>query len=236
MAAKVHFLAGNSGPVNDGESRVLEHLKASLDDGVVLIPNITIPYPHPNTPEENDIIVVTDDAVFVVEVKDLAGTVEITEQEMVVNGDVRGNPYLSTRIKAQKLKSRIGDQLPWFKTMGWVEHVVVLARTPQALSIVDSMKQRIVLVRSSTLLVNNNSPILHPKQIGRLVGHKDEIVDIITAGATNKTSQVVFGQFRGEQKLFDFPGMEAWRAVHVLSGVTSVLEVFHQYHVQPLAF
>jgi serine/threonine protein kinase len=228
MVAKVHLLAGNNGPVNDGESRVLEHLTASLDDGVVLIPNITIPYPHPNTPEENDIIVVTDDAVFVVEVKDLAGTVEISEQEMVVNGDVRGNPYLSTRIKAQKLKSRIGDQLPWFRTMGWVEHIVVLARTPQSLSIVDSMKQRIVLVGSSTRLVNNNSPILHPKQIGRLVGHKDQIIEIITAGASSKTSQVVFGQFRGEQKLFDFPGMEAWRAVHVLSGVASVLEIFQQ--------
>ena len=43
MVAKVHLLAGNNGPVNDGESRVLEHLTASLDDGVVLIPNITIP-------------------------------------------------------------------------------------------------------------------------------------------------------------------------------------------------
>jgi serine/threonine protein kinase len=228
MSAKVMMLPGNSGPVNDGEKRVLEHLTASLADGVVLIPNITIPYPYPNTPEENDIIVVTDDAVFVVEVKDLAGTVEITEQEMVVDGDVRGNPYLSTRIKAQKLKSRISAQLPWFKTMGWVEHVVVLARTPQSLSIVDSMKQRIVLVGSSSPLVNNNSPILHPNQIGRLVAHKDQIVQIITAGATNRTSQVLFGQFRGEQKLFDFAGGEAWRAVHVVSGVAAVLEVFLQ--------
>jgi serine/threonine protein kinase len=228
MTATVHLLAGNSGPVNDGEKRVLDYLAKSLDEGVVLIPNITIPYPFPNTPEENDIIVVTDDAVFVVEVKDLAGTVEITEQEMVVNGDVRGNPYLSTRIKAQKLKSRIGDQLPWFRTMGWVEHIVVLARAPQSLSIVDSMKQRIVLIGSSTPLVNNNSPILHPKQIGRLVGHKDQIIQIITAGASNKTGQIIFGQFRGEQKLFEFPGGEAWRAVHVLSGITAVLEVFQQ--------
>jgi serine/threonine protein kinase len=226
MSAKVILLPGNTGPVNDGEKKVLEYLTTSLADGVVLIPNITIPYPYPNTPEENDIIVVTDDAVFVVEVKDLAGTVEITEQEMVVDGDVRGNPYLSTRIKAQKLKSRISEQLPWFKTMGWVEHVVVLARTPQSLSIVDSMKQRIALMGSSSPLVNNNSPILHPNQIGRLVAHKDQIVQIITAGATNRTSQTLFGQFRGEQKLFDFAGGEAWRAVHVVSGVAAVLEVF----------
>ena len=228
MSAQVHLLEGNKGPVNDGERRVLEHLTASLDDGVVLIPNITIPYPHPNTPEENDIIVVTDDAVFVVEVKDLAGSVEIGEQEMVVNGDVRGNPYLSTRIKAQKLKSRISDRLPWFKTMGWVEHVVVLARTPQMLSIVDSMKQRIVLVGTSSPLVNNNSPILHPKQIGRLAGRKDEIIETITAGASCKTSEILFGQFRGQHKLFEFRGGEAWRAEHVLSGVTSVLEIFQQ--------
>ena len=228
MSAKVILLPGNTGPVNDGEKKVLEYLTTSLADGVVLIPNITIPYPYPNTPEENDIIVVTDDAVFVVEVKDLAGTVEITEQEMVVDGDVRGNPYLSTRIKAQKLKSRISAQLPWFKTMGWVEHVVVLARTPQSLSIVESMKQRIVLVGSSTPLVDKNSPILHPTQIGRLAAYKDQIVQIITAGAINRTSQVLFGQFRGEEKLFDFAGGEAWRAVHVVSGAAVVLEVFQQ--------
>ena len=226
MTAIVHLLAGNNGPVNDGEKRVLDYLTNALDDDVVLIPNITIPYPFPNTPEENDIIVVTNDAVFVVEVKDLAGVVEITDQEMVVNGDVRGNPYLSTRIKAQKLKGRIAEQLPWFRTMGWVEHVVVLARTPQELSIVESMKGRIVLMPSLAPLVNNHSRILHPNQIGRLAGHRTEIVQAITAGATTRVSDNTFGPFKGKEKLFDFPGGVAWRGEHVLSGASAVLEIF----------
>jgi hypothetical protein len=50
MSAKVILLPGNTGPVNDGEKKVLEYLTTSLADGVVLIPNITIPYPYPNTP------------------------------------------------------------------------------------------------------------------------------------------------------------------------------------------
>jgi len=44
---------------------------------VALIPNLTIPFTHPQNPEEWDIIAVTPDAVFAIEEEDSVGNVEI---------------------------------------------------------------------------------------------------------------------------------------------------------------
>lgn len=226
--ARVHNFLGAADQVNEWESIALKHLVATLPDSVVLIPNITVMFP--DQPEECDIIAVTPDAVFVIEVKGLAGDVVVSEQQMTVDEDVRSNPYATTRIKAQKLKSRLAQKLPWFGATGWVEHVVVLARTPRSLQVAELMKSRVVLLDALAPLVGPKSPLLHPKQIGRLEGKENEIIQGITGGAkaTAKTSRI--GQFRTKAKLFELPQecLEVWRAENILTGINFVLEVYRQ--------
>ena len=108
--AIVKRLPGNSGPVNQGEELVLAHLEKALPNTFTLIPNITISFERDGA-EEYDIVAVGPDGVIVVEVKTIFGSVEITEQTMIVDGDVRSNPWNSSRIKAQKLASRLSRNL-----------------------------------------------------------------------------------------------------------------------------
>ena len=226
--AKVHNFLGAADQVNKWESIVLKHLVTTLPDSVILIPNITVMFP--GQPEECDIVAVTQDAVFVIEVKGLAGDVIISEQQMTVDDDVRRNPYLSTRLKAQKLKSRLAKELPWFGETGWVEHVVVLARTPRSLQVVDSMKSRVVLLDSLAPLVGRNSPLLNQNQYGRLEGKENEVVEGITGGAVVTSQTFRIGQFRTKAKLFevDKEGLVAWRAENVLTGIDFILEVYQE--------
>jgi len=226
--ARVHNFLGAADQVNEWESIALKHLVATLPDSVILIPNITVMFP--DQPEECDIIAVTPDAVFVIEVKGIAGDVVVSEQQMTVDEDVRSNPYATTRIKAQKLKSRLAQKLPWFGSTGWVEHVVVMAKNPRSFQVVESMKSRVVLLDAIASLVGPNSPLLHPKQIGRLEGKENEIVQGITGGAkaTAKTSRI--GQFRTKAKIFELAQecLEVWRAENILTGINFVLEVHRQ--------
>ena len=48
-----------------------------------------------------------------VEVKDLAGVVDVGEHEFTVNGEFRRHPVAATRLKAQKIKSRFPSTRSW---------------------------------------------------------------------------------------------------------------------------
>ena len=223
--AKVVWIADHPKPVNSGEQRALDYLKDSLPDSVTLIPNLTIPYMRPEQPEEYDIIAVTPDAVFAIEVKDLAPPVEITEQQMFVNGNPRANPFLRTRIKAQKLKSKLSKKLPWFENNGWVEHLVVLARRPASLTICDVMKSRIVLLEDATALISPGTKLLQNHFHGQLSDKQAQIVETITDGASERIVPVLFGDFIATSQIFKVNEFEAWRARHMLTDVEVLLEV-----------
>jgi serine/threonine protein kinase len=223
--ARIIWLTDHPAPVNAGEERALAHLAKTLPDSVALIPNLTIPYTHPQNPEEYDIIAITPDAVFVVEVKDLAADIEIDEQHMFVNGNPRSNPYLTTRIKAQKLKTKLVQQLPWFYQGGWVEHLVVLARQPASLSVCDAMKMRVVLLDEATTLIAPGTPLIREKHHGQLHNKDNEVISCITAGASERKSPTVFGDYEATSPIFKTNQLEAWRARHHLTGAEVVLEV-----------
>ena len=223
--ARIIWLTDHPAPVNAGEERALAHLAKTLPDSVALIPNLTIPFAHPQNPEEYDIIAITPDAVFVVEVKDLAADIEIDEQHMFVNGNPRSNPYLTTRIKAQKLKTKLVNQLPWFYQGGWVEHLVVLARQPASLSVCDAMKMRVVLLDEATTLIAPGTALIREKHHGQLLNKDSEVVSCITAGASERKSPTVFGDYVATSPIFKTNQLEAWRARHHLTEAEVVLEV-----------
>jgi serine/threonine protein kinase len=233
--ARIIWLTDHPAPVNAGEERALDHLAKTLPDSVALIPNLTIPFTHPQNPEEYDIIAVTPDAVFVIEVKDLAGNVEIDEQNMFVNGNPRSNPYLTTRIKAQKLKSRLVGQLPWFYQGGWVEHLVVLARQPASLSVCEAMQKRVVLLNEATTLIMPGTSLMREKHHGQLLNKDTEIISCITAGASERKVPTIFGDFEGTSLMFAANDLEAWRARHLLTGADVVLEVHRLNPALPVA-
>jgi hypothetical protein len=228
VPATVISLPGNAGPVNAGEESVLGYLAATLPTSYALIPNITIPYAR-STPEEYDIIAVGPDAVFVIEVKTLAGEVEVSEQEMLVDGDVRGNPYNTSRVKAQKLSSKL--ELTFGKTEKvWVEHVVVLSRRPRRLVGIEQFHDRIFVGADEVL-----PALLPPSRLINRKGHglhatrRDQIVAAITGGASVRERRPVFNEYDGKKRLLEAKspgGFEYWEAEHRLHGGARLLQVF----------
>jgi hypothetical protein len=227
MAAIVK-IPGSRGPANAGEDIVLHYLAAELSDEFILIPNITIPY-GPNRAEEYDIIVVGPDAVFVVEVKTLVGDVEITEQQMFVDGDVRSNPWTTTRIKAQKLASKIELSLGASPKV-WVEHVVVLSRSPRIFKCAEVYRDHIFVGADEALpLLLSPSRLINPKGHRLHVGRRDAIVGAISGDATSRVRQRVFKEYNGLNLIHQQPdpnGFEYWAAEHRLHGGARMLQVF----------
>jgi hypothetical protein len=148
--AKIYEFPNAEPAVNDGEQKVIDALLAGLPDEVLLIPNITVI--DPKQAYECDVIVVTRDGVFVLETKDIAGSVAFREQEMVVSGQSRKNPYEQTRKKAQFLRTRLDKKLPMFRDGIWGEPLVVLARNPAMLEIEENLKNKVVDIQKAILL------------------------------------------------------------------------------------
>ena len=71
--------------------------------------------------------------------KDLAGVVDVGEHEFTVNGEFRRHPVAATRLKAQKIKSRISID-PQLGDV-WLQPIVILAREPRHLDVVPSMRK-----------------------------------------------------------------------------------------------
>jgi len=227
MAAIVN-IPGNRGAANAGEDIVLRYLAAELSDEFALIPNITIPY-GPNRAEEHDIIVVGPDAVFVLEVKTLVGDVEITEQQMFVDGDMRSNPWTTTRIKAQKLASKIELSLGASPKV-WVEHVVVLSRSPRSFKCAEVYRNRVFVGADEVLpMLLSPARLIHPKGHRLHVGRRDAIVGAISGDATARVRQRVFKEYTGLNLIHQQPdpnGFEYWAAEHRLHGGARMLQVF----------
>jgi hypothetical protein len=177
--AEIVDIAGD-GPVNDGEQRVLDALVEQLGPEVRIIPNWTVV--HPGNLDECDAIVVTNDAVFIVETKDLAGDVEVEQNEFIYNEKLRPHPYHQTHKKAQRLRSKLNGLLPVFGSNGWVEPQVVFARQPNSLYVDPLMADRFIAIGQVGSMLGSNSPRIHPNQHGRLSGLIDQVVEAITSG------------------------------------------------------
>ena len=125
-------LVSDSGPVNAGEEKVLKHFASRLGPDVRIFPNVQLLVDHQQL-IECDQIIIAPERIWVIEVKDLYGDVRFLKGALVVEGDRRSDAVSATKLKAQKIKSRI-------KQMGladdvFVEYLVVLAKAPQKLEV-----------------------------------------------------------------------------------------------------
>ena len=226
--AIIRTLPGNPGPVNQGEEIVLAYLAKELPDTFTLIPNITISYDRDGA-EEHDIVAVGPDGVFIVEVKTLAGNVVIEEQMMTVDGDQRANPWVSTRIKAQKLASRL-EQRCGREPKVWVEHVVVFSRHPRSLEIAEQFKSRIFVEADAVVpYLMPPSRIINPRGHGLHANRTSQIVDAIIGGAEVRQVRKRFGEYHARERVNAVTGpnqIEYWNAEHRRHGSTRLLQVF----------
>jgi serine/threonine protein kinase len=226
--AIVKRLPGNTGPVNQGEEVVLAHLEKALPNSFTLIPNITISFERDGA-EEYDIIAVGPDGVIVVEVKTIFGSVEITEQTMIVDGDVRANPWKSSRIKAQKLASRLSQKLG-DEPKTWVEHVVVFSKPPLKLDIFQGHKDKI-FVGAQTLVPKMMPPsqLIHQRGHGLHANRTTQIVDAIMGGSSIRQVRRRFGEYLAIEKVnlsAINSQIENWNAEHRRHGGTRKLDVY----------
>ena len=223
--AKIYEFPNAEPAVNDGEQKVIDALLAGLPDEVLLIPNITVI--DPKQAYECDVIVVTRDGVFVIETKDIAGSVAFREQEMVVSGQSRKNPYEQTRKKAQFLRARLDRKLPMFRDGIWVEPLVVLARKPAMLEIEENLKNKVVDIQRAILLLSSPSSIVHPQRHNHIENKAREIAEAICFGSRPREKRDIFGDYLGLERLFGPPEVpfSAWRAEHQISKFEHILEV-----------
>ncbi|WKZ81910.1 MAG: NERD domain-containing protein [Acidimicrobiia bacterium] len=163
--AELLWLPGAQPPQNDGERRVVEYLAKELPGDVLLVPGIQMV--HRDRIDDVDLFVLTPWGAVVVEIKDLAGQVLISQDEMVVDRQYRANPVLATNAKARRVKSRLASADATLKTVS-VDSLVVLARNPQFLQIHPSHRERVVLLERAVEMLSDArlmAPIADPRPI-----------------------------------------------------------------------
>jgi len=141
--ARIADIGPSDGPVEPGERRVIEALRDGLDDRFTIAPNVQVVH-RGGQVDDVDVLVVGPYGVVVIEVKNLAGQVIVSEREMYVDGHQRGNPYVQTYAKARRIKSRLtGNRLT---KDTWVSPFVVLAQEPRLLQVPDDQSDGFVLI------------------------------------------------------------------------------------------
>mgnify|MGYP002629763491 FL=1 len=221
MTAQVVLAPGNPGPVNEGERRVLEQLAASLPDSFELHPNLQVAVDR-GALVECDIIVFGPDCIWVVEVKDLAGEVIVDEHSFVVNGEPRSHPVHSTRLKAQKIKSRLAVN-PELSAV-WIQPLVVLARTPMALRIAPTMTASVVSADRAVETISD--PTLIGLQRDRLPERTRSIAKArLALDSRARTPRSRFGAYLADELLSAGGGHQWWRAHHEVFDTQVLLQV-----------
>lgn len=208
MAQVVH-LPGGEGYVNDGERRVVEALAAELPDSVTIYPNVQMVTRE--YVDDVDALVVTPDVIMAVEIKDLAGDVYIDEQNIVVDGEVRSQPYLLTNAKARRIKGKINSDPSIQHANVWA--LVVLARKPRTLRVVESMKHRVVSIETAIRRLTPPSPDVAVP--GSLTGQSGSIARALRLQPRENVRKI--GQYRTDRTIERSANEEVYEAHHELT-------------------
>ena len=220
--ARVIVPPGNPGPVNDGERRVLRWLRDKLSDEFALHPNLTISVDGGTKQVECDIIVVGPDCVWVVEVKDLAGVVNVGEHDFTVNGEFRRHPVDATRLKAQKIKSRISID-PQLGDV-WLQPIVILAREPRHLDVVPSMRKFVMNPMQAAAAIGDPTAI--GLQRDRLPAPlRKRFAERLAIDARSRPPRKRVGSWLLVELLNEDAGRQEWVARQDVLGSEAILEL-----------
>ncbi|MFN6122411.1 MAG: protein kinase domain-containing protein, partial [Actinomycetes bacterium] len=221
MSATIVLMPGNEGPVNDGERRVLNHLRDHLPQGFELHPNLQLGVGRGEL-IECDIIVFGPDCVWVVEVKDLAPRVVFDEHEFLVGNELRAHPVRQTRTKAQKIKSRLAAD-PALAGV-WVQPLVVLARQPLMLDVHHTMKPYVATMDRAVQVISDPTIVNVPR--GRLAGDlMTRAKARLSLNAAARRPRPRFGPYSSQELLSQGEDRAGWSASHEVMGTPVLLEV-----------
>lgn len=200
MARIVHPPYG-TGPVNDGESRVIKFLQNNLGDEFCLIPNLEFPDTAQNRFLEVDLILVSPHCLYIIEVKDWGKVIEGNDQEWYLNGDrPRKNPHRTVNYKCRVIKSLLTKKAPDLEKL-WVQSTVVIARPDTKLELFGSCEK-------STFVISN--ALIDFLTLAAKVGRKqnevkhlqNEIENIILSGGKFKErKEIVIADHKVEEIL-----------------------------------
>ncbi|MGK4008382.1 protein kinase [Sorangium sp. So ce1036] len=141
--ARVIVLPGTEGPVGRFEQQVVEHLRATLPDGYVLLPNFTVKQ-QGHDALEYDAVVLAPHAIYVLEAKEWIGRLSGDDTEWLVNQTPRACPLPTVNLKAKVLKTVLAlpkgvwvaplfvvpDGITLNLTGGWADSVAKLGDAP----------------------------------------------------------------------------------------------------------
>jgi serine/threonine protein kinase len=211
---------GGEGPANESERRVVEQLRRELPNDYFLVPNLEVAEPRGGQLSEYDLVVVAPHAVYVVEVKSIAGEIRGDEREWLVDGRSRRSPLAVTERKARILKSRLVDRSPVLNKVR-VEAVVVLARRPAFLELDDIVAARVVTVEGAAGLLINSRALSLREEPHRLT---DEILGALdVVGTGRRQGPVVIGDYEVIELLEQTDDETIYRARHrVMSALPDV--------------
>lgn len=220
--AFVRWLAGNEGPVNDGERRAIEYLRQHLPDDFELFPNLTVAVDHGDM-TECDVLVLGPDCMWLLEIKDFAGTVSIGANECRINGEARPHPVIKTRGNAQRIKTRLSREDEALRGI-WIQHLVVLAREPRQLDLAPVMRHFVGSLQTSVSYIID--PTLVGRQAGRLSNPiRDRIKNCLSLVSTARSDRPKYGPYATLRLVRDAGEVLWWEAEHEVLKTPVLLEV-----------
>ena len=150
----------------------MRRLRDELPDSAVVVPALDLPYRHGDF-DQIDVLVITEDAVIVVETKRYRGRVIFKEQRHIVDGERRSDPIKKTNAKARRLQGRLWDD----DIRGiWVGSQVILAVPPQQLAVEPDLKNSVVLLDDAAGRLVDRDAIIRERNWNVVPVDIDEVV------------------------------------------------------------
>lgn len=208
--AKLIQSPGSSGPVNEGERRVVEVLTKGLADDYWVIPNVEIGEPQ-GQQWEYDVILVAPHAVYVIETKDWHGQIIGDQREWLVNGSTRKAPTIATERKAKVLKSKLVEHAQVLARVR-VEGLVAIASTPEKLQLSPGIEHRVIPLGKLLNFVSDAARIGQRPLAIEDVQHL--VIRALDVRTRPRSGPVVFGPYEVIEELEQADGAALYRAKH----------------------
>jgi serine/threonine protein kinase len=148
-------------PVNDSERKAISTLAKALPDHYVLLSDLELPTRN-GFPYEYDIIVIGDQAVFVIEVKGYRGLIRGNAYEWELSsGSIMKSPIPLLNTKAKIVSSRIASHSGSHADV-WVKQLLVLTDERVSIDVHDPFASTIVRLDDAARIIMGE-PGLPPK-------------------------------------------------------------------------
>ena len=215
---------GDAGPVNAGEQKVLDYFAAVLAPSTRIFPNVQVLVGHHQL-VECDQIVITEDRVWVIEVKDLYGHAQFLKGDTIVDGEVRSDAVSGAKLKAQQIKSRL-------RKVGlddgvYVEFLVVLAKQPQQLEIAPDYAPFVLSYEDASARIDRPTEHGLPKR-WLAPEHREAIEHALDLRPRVRDEKPRFGNLQAEELTAEATDRQWWSAREIPLGIPWQLEVLRR--------